>query len=64
MGNDGSDGLKQIKLKGMGATLALAESEDSSIVFGMPKAAIQTGFIDEVLHLDDVAQRIQQYIFS
>ncbi len=64
MGNDGSDGLKQIKLKGMESTLAIAESEDSSIVFGMPKAAIQTGFIDEVLHLDDVAQRIQQYIFS
>ncbi|KMJ58657.1 chemotaxis protein CheY [Bacillus sp. LL01] len=64
MGSDGSEGLKHLKEKGVEGSLALAESEDSSIVFGMPRAAIQTGFVDEVLHLDDVAQRIQQYILS
>jgi two-component system, chemotaxis family, protein-glutamate methylesterase/glutaminase len=64
MGNDGTAGLRQMKEKDVGCTLALAESEGSSIVFGMPKAAIQTGFVDEVLDLDDVAQRIQQYIYS
>lgn len=64
MGNDGTDGLKKMKEKGAEGTMALAESEESSVVFGMPKAAIQTGFVDRVLHLDDVAHRIQQYIYS
>ncbi|MCG1020668.1 protein-glutamate methylesterase/protein-glutamine glutaminase [Sutcliffiella horikoshii] len=64
MGNDGTAGLMQMKEKSAGCTLALAESEGTSVVFGMPKAAIRTGFVDEVLDLNDVAQRIQQYIYS
>ncbi len=64
MGNDGTNGLKQMKEQDAEGTLALAESEDSSVVFGMPKAAIQTGLVNEVLHLDNVAKRIYQYLYS
>ena len=40
MGSDGSKGL--ISLKRSGQVIAIAESEETSIVFGMPKAAIAT----------------------
>lgn len=64
MGNDGTNGLKRLKEKGEKETLALAESEESCIVYGMPRAAIQTGMVDEVHHLKDMSNRINQYILS
>lgn len=51
MGRDAADGIKVIKLHG-GRTIAQAQS--SSVVFGMPKAAIETGMVDKVLSTDDI----------
>jgi len=48
MGNDGARGAVSIKA---GGGKVLAESEDSSVVFGMPKEAIATGCVDTVLPL-------------
>lgn len=48
MGNDGARGVERIKEKG---GQVLAESEESCIVFGMPKEAIATGKVDKVLPL-------------
>lgn len=48
MGNDGARGIETIKSRG-GQTLA--ESEDTCVVFGMPKEAIATGKVDRVLAL-------------
>ncbi len=64
MGNDGTDGLKHLKEKGKTKTVALAESEESCIVYGMPRAAIHSGLVDEVHHLKDMSKRINQYILS
>ncbi len=50
MGNDGSEGIPEVKDAG---GLTLAESEKTSIVFGMPKEAIKTKKIDEILNLED-----------
>ncbi len=55
MGSDGADGIANIKRAG-GKTIA--EDESSSVVFGMPKAAIQSGQVDYVLPADEIAQRI------
>lgn len=55
MGNDGARGIEAIKAKG-GQTLA--ESEESSVVFGMPKEAIATGKVDRVLALPFMAAEI------
>lgn len=60
MGNDGSDGL--IALKQNVNCFAVAESEESSVVFGMPKAAINTNFVDEVAHLEDISDSIIRMI--
>ncbi|HEY9871240.1 MAG TPA: chemotaxis protein CheB [Candidatus Obscuribacterales bacterium] len=51
-GTDGSMGVTAIK--GMGGTV-IAQDEHTSEFFGMPAAAIQTGNVDFVLPLKDIA---------
>jgi two-component system chemotaxis response regulator CheB len=55
MGNDGSRGVKAVKKSG---GQVLAESEESSIVFGMPREAIATGAVDRIASLDRMAGEI------
>jgi len=55
MGNDGKEGIMHIKNAG-GKTIA--ESEDTSVIFGMPKEAISTGMVDMVLPLQGIADGI------
>lgn len=59
MGSDGTKGL--LKLKSNNNVVAIAESEESAVVFGMPRAAIKTNLIDEVVHLDNIAATILKY---
>lgn len=58
MGNDGSQGVRTIKDAGGGV---LAEAEESSVVFGMPREAIATGVVDKVVHLDQMAAKIMEF---
>lgn len=55
MGNDGARGVEHIKNCG---GQVLAESEESSVVFGMPKEAIATGAVDKALPLSKIAAEI------
>jgi two-component system chemotaxis response regulator CheB len=58
MGSDGRDGIARVKEAG---GLALAESQESAVVFGMPKQAVGTGKVDEVLSLEDIATRLRRF---
>ena len=60
MGSDGTKGL--ISLKKSGQVRAIAESKETSIVFGMPKAAIATNLIDEIKDLEKIAETIIKYV--
>ncbi|MFJ7368392.1 chemotaxis response regulator protein-glutamate methylesterase [Lysinibacillus sp. NPDC098008] len=60
MGHDGSNGLKV--LKNTGNVIAIAESAETCIVYGMPKAAVETQLVDEVADVDDIAQTIMKYL--
>lgn len=51
MGHDGARGLSSIKRRG-GRTLA--EDRSTCVVWGMPRAAVETGAVDEVLPLDEI----------
>ncbi len=59
MGKDGALGLKAIK-DGGGHTIC--QDESSSVVFGMPKAAIDMGAADEVLPDGRIEERIMAVI--
>lgn len=55
MGRDGADGM--VALKNVGAR-TIAQDEASSVVWGMPKAAIDAGGAGEVLPLERIAARL------
>ncbi|MBI2378148.1 MAG: chemotaxis-specific protein-glutamate methyltransferase CheB [Deltaproteobacteria bacterium] len=52
MGRDGAEGLLSVRRAG-GSTIA--QDESTSVVFGMPREAIQLGAAEQVLPLDKVA---------
>ncbi len=58
MGNDGAEGL--LEMKNAGAN-TVAQDEQSSVVFGMPKAAIDLKAADTVLPLNKIADYIQEH---
>lgn len=60
MGSDGARGLS--KIKSDDTAIAIAESEESAVIFGMPKAAWETGQVDHVLHVNDIGEMISHYI--
>lgn len=55
MGNDGSKGVRKVNQHG---GYVIAESEESSIVYGMPREAFATGVVDRVTPLSRVAREI------
>jgi two-component system chemotaxis response regulator CheB len=55
MGDDGTEGLRALHVAG---GKVIAQNEESSVVFGMPKSAISAGLVDFVLPLDDIAGKI------
>ena len=59
MGRDGANGLYAMKQAG---AYTIAQDEASSIVFGMPKEAINMGAASEVLALQKIAKRIKELI--
>ena len=56
MGEDGAEGMAAIKKAG---GMTVAQSEDSCVVFGMPKAAIERGHAIRVVPLDAMANTLQ-----
>jgi two-component system chemotaxis response regulator CheB len=55
MGDDGAKGLLAMKEAG---AKTLAQDEESCVVFGMPKEAIERGAVDEVLSLNQIAPAV------
>jgi two-component system, chemotaxis family, protein-glutamate methylesterase/glutaminase len=56
MGSDGARGLLDIKQNQK--FYAIAESSETAVIFGMPKAAINTGVVSAVVPLHQIAQEI------
>ena len=55
MGEDGAEGLGAIKNAG---GLTIAQSEESCVVFGMPRVAIERGYATRVVPLDALANTL------
>jgi two-component system chemotaxis response regulator CheB len=58
MGDDGSEGLGAIKAAG---GMTVAQSEDTCVVSGMPRAAILKGYANKIIPLDGVATFLVQH---
>ncbi len=58
MGSDGAKGMEQLKKKG---AHTLAESEESCVVYGMPKAAVERGCVDVVAPLADIPGHLRRH---
>jgi len=59
MGEDGARGLREMKEAG---AYTIAQDEASSVVFGMPKKAIEIGAADRVAPLDEIPGIILRHI--
>ncbi|HUC29341.1 MAG TPA: chemotaxis response regulator protein-glutamate methylesterase [Candidatus Acidoferrum sp.] len=56
MGDDGAEGLGAVKKEG---GMTIAQSEESCVVYGMPKAAIERGYAIRVVGLDVMGATLQ-----
>ena len=57
MGDDGVDGLEALRRAG---GQVIAQDEESCVVFGMPKVAIERGVVDQVLTPPEIAQSLSR----
>lgn len=55
MGDDGARGMKEIRDRG---GLTIAQNEATSVIFGMPKAAIEIGAVQTIAPINDIAKKI------
>ncbi|MDR1899340.1 MAG: chemotaxis-specific protein-glutamate methyltransferase CheB [Treponema sp.] len=55
MGCDGAEGTRAVKEAG---GITLAQDEQSSMIYGMPRAAWETGCVDQVFSLDAIPQQL------
>jgi two-component system chemotaxis response regulator CheB len=58
MGEDGADGLENLDLVG---GHIIAQGEESCVVFGMPKAAIERGVVDRIMTPDEIASVLRYF---
>lgn len=58
MGADGREGIVSLRKAG---ALTLAESQETAVIWGMPKEAIDTGRVERVLPLDDLADALVRF---
>jgi two-component system response regulator WspF len=61
MGRDGGEGLLALRRLGW---KTIAQDESTSVVWGMPKAAVELGAADQVLPLPQIAQAIEGLVFQ
>lgn len=55
MGKDGAEGLAKLRSSG---AFTIAQDEATSIVWGMPGAAVKIGAVEQILPLSDIAPRL------
>ncbi|GAM08839.1 chemotaxis response regulator protein-glutamate methylesterase [Geobacter sp. OR-1] len=57
MGRDGADGIVHMKKCG---SVTIAQDQKTSVIYGMPKAAAETGSIDFVLPIERIAAKLRE----
>ncbi len=52
MGSDGADGLRELRRRG---ALTIAQDQETSVIYGMPGAAVELNAVDHVLPISRIA---------
>ncbi|MMZ59790.1 Chemotaxis response regulator protein-glutamate methylesterase of group 2 operon [compost metagenome] len=60
MGSDGAKAMK--KLYDNGVTSTIAESEETCVVYGMPRSAVELGCVNHVLPLNEIGPKLVQIV--
>ena len=55
MGDDGAMGLSEMHDVG---SRTIAQDEESCVVYGMPRKAVENGAVDEILNLENIVRRL------
>lgn len=61
MGKDGAVGVKILKQHSP-HSIILAEAEQTAVVYGMPKAAIETNCVDRIVPIDEMGSTIEAIV--
>lgn len=56
----GDDGLAGLRIQREQGAIIIAQDEASSVVYGMPKAAVNSGLVDLILPLDCIAETLKE----
>lgn len=59
MGGDGAKGMKDMKDQG---AYNVAQDENTSVIYGMPKVAVDHGGVNKILPLNDIPENILNYL--
>lgn len=60
MGDDGARGMEKLFRSDV---LTIAEAEESCVIFGMPKVAINSGAVKSILSLGDICRVVEQAVY-
>lgn len=63
MGNDGAKGVQALKQTDP-QTIILAEAQSSAIVYGMPKAAVQTNAVNHIVPLHQMGEQLTNIVME
>jgi len=63
MGKDGALGIEKMKERDK-ETIVIVESKETAIIHGMPRAALQTGYVTEVSRLEHIGKVILHYVME
>lgn len=61
MGSDGLEGMRALKAKG---GRALAQSDSTCVVYGMPKAIVDAGLADEIVDIDEMGEALLHNLYK
>lgn len=59
MGRDGTNGMVSIKENG---GYNLAQSEESCVVYGMPRSAVSKGVVDDIMNLETISMNLNKLV--
>jgi two-component system, chemotaxis family, protein-glutamate methylesterase/glutaminase len=64
LSGSGSDGAEGVKLVKEGGGVTITQNKDTAEYFGMPGAAIETGCVDHIESIEDIAALVEELVYG